>query len=93
MDCLVKFVIPKVKADWEDVAYILKYDISVVQAIKRNHQNVKGCCRELFEDWLMTEHGIKPKTWSTLLSQLGEVDDLKCITEMIKEKLDQLLCL
>ena len=95
MGCLVKFVIPQAKAFWEDIAYgVLNYDISVVQAIKRNHQNdVKGCCQELFEDWLTTEHGIKPKTWSTLLNQLGEVEDLKCITEMIREKLCQLPCL
>ena len=90
MRCLIKFVIPNVKAHWEDVAYVvLEYDdVSVVKAIERNHQNdVKRCCQELFEDWLTTERGVKPKTWSTLLRQLREVEELTVTIETIKEKL------
>ena len=93
MGCLVKFVIPNVMAYWEDIAYaVLKYDIQTVNAIKRKHQNdVKSCCQGLFEDWLTTGHGVKPKTWSTLLIQLSEVKELTMVTEVIKEKLEQLL--
>ena len=93
MAFLFKFVIPKAKAYWEDIAYaVLEYDIPFVNAIKQKHQNdVKRCCQELFEDWLTTEHGIKPKTWSTLLSQFSEVEELTVVTEVIKEKLEQLL--
>ena len=93
MRCLIKFVIPNVKAHWEDVAYVvLEYDdVPVVKAIERNHQNdVKGCCQELFEDWLTTERGIKPKTWSTLLRQLREVEELTAAIDKIKDKLKEL---
>ena len=92
MEYLVKHVIPKVKACWEDVAYAaLKYEIQDVKAIRQKHQNnVKKCCQELFEDWLTTEHGIKPKTWSTLLCKLREVEDLSAAAKEIEMDLRQL---
>ena len=87
---IVKFVIPNVKASWKDIAYILKYDIQVVKAIGQNHQNdVKECCQELFEDWLTTEHGVKPKTWSTMLTHLKEVEELSSVVETIEGKFRQ----
>ena len=91
MGFLDKFVIPKVEAHWECIAYsVLNYAIQNVQAIRQNHKDVRGCCRELFEDWLTTDHGVKPKTWSKLLHQLREVDDLTFVTEVITENLEQL---
>ena len=91
MGFLIKYVIPKVKAYWEDVAYVaLNYDIPDVEAIKKKHHDVKECCRELFKDWLMTEHGVKPKTWFILLQQLREVEELPTVVEVIEEELRQL---
>ena len=91
MGCISEFVIPKIKAYWEDIAYTaLKYDIASVNVIRQNHQNdVKKCCRELFENWLTTENGVKPKTWSKLLSQLRKVEELTASIEVIEEKLVQ----
>ena len=93
MGFLVKYVIPKVEAQWEDIAYaVLNYDIATVSSIRQKHQsNVRGCCQALFENWLTTVHGIKPKTWSTLLTHLKEVEEFTVVTEMIKEKLEQSL--
>ena len=92
MGDIVMFVIPNVKASWKDIAYVLKYDIQVVKAIGHNHQNdVKECCQELFEDWLTTEHGVKPKTWSTLLTHLKKLEELAAGVETIEEKLKQQL--
>ena len=93
MEFLIKYVIPKVEAHWVDVAYaVLKYDIPTVDSIKQVHQNdVRGCCRALFENWLTTAHGIEPKTWLILLTHLKEVDKLTAVTETIKEKLEQSL--
>ena len=92
MGCLIKFVIPNVKAHWEDIAYaVLEYDVPFVKAIRQKHQNdVKACCQELFEDWVTTEHGIKPKTWSKLLCQLRQIEELTFAIEKIKEKLKEL---
>ena len=93
MRFLVMYVIPKVEARWEDIAYaVLDYDIPTVDSIRQNHQsNVRGCCRALFENWLSTAHGIKPKTWSTLLTHLKKVEEFTVVTEMIEEELEQQL--
>ena len=91
MGDLVKYVIPNVEAHWEDIAYaVLNCNIPTVDSIRQKHQNnVRGCCQELFENWLKTAHGIKPKTWLTLLTHLKEVEKLTVVTEMIKEELEQ----
>jgi len=82
-----KIVIPWIQAEWKAVAYALNYEISTVKAIKANNDNSKKCCQELFEDWLSTDHGVGPKTWSTLLEKLKDVEDLAAATNEIKNEL------
>ena len=41
----------------------------------------------MFKIWLTTPHGVKPKTWSTLLTQLKKVEELVVGTEVIEKKL------
>ena len=78
-----KIVVPRIQAEWEDVAFALRYEISRVDAIKANNKdNSKKCCKELFINWLSTKHGVGPKTWSTLIKELKEISDLE---ETIKE--------
>ena len=61
-------VIPRIQAEWEDVTYALRYKIATVNAIKlKNNDNPKKCCKDIFIDWLSTDHGVGPKTWSTLI--------------------------
>jgi len=85
-------VIPRIKAEWEDVAYALRYKIAIVNAIKAQHnENPKKYCRQLFIDWLSTDHGVIPKTWSTLLDKLKEVIDLAAATDEIENELKKLL--
>ena len=72
-----KIVVPRIQAEWEDFAYALHYEIPAVQNISAKHnENPKKCCRELFIDWLSTDHGDGPKTWKTLIGKLKEVDEL-----------------
>ena len=86
-----EIVIPQVKAEWEDIAYALDYEISEVQGILAKHNSdPKRCCRELFIDWLSTDHGVGPKTWSTLLEKLKKVGDLAATTDEIEKKLERL---
>ena len=86
-----KIVIPKIQAEWEDVAYALHYEIPTVNAIKATcNDNPKKCCKELFKDWLSTDHGASPKTWSTLLDKLEEVKDLATARGEIMEELKKL---
>ena len=86
-----EIVIPRVEAKWEDVAYALRYKISEVQGIQAKHKDdPKRCCRELFINWLSTDHGVGPKTWSTLLEKLKEVGDLVAATDEIEKELEEL---
>ena len=85
-----KVVIPQIQAEWEDVAYALDYEIVTVNSIKAKHNNnPKKCCKDLFIDWLSTDHGASPKTWSTLLEKLKEIDDLASATNEIMNELDK----
>ena len=87
---LNKIVVSKVAAEWEDIAYALRYEIPTVKLIKSDHKDNKKCCKELFEDWLTTDNGAKPKTWQTLLNKLKEIEELHAVTESITEKLKQM---
>ena len=86
---LFEFVVPQINAHWEDVAFTaLRYDIPTVEGIQAKHlNNVKKCCQEMFKIWLTTSHGVKPKTWSTLLTQLKKVEELVAVTEVIEKRL------
>ena len=85
-----RIVIPRIQAEWEDVAYALHYKIAEVNVIKvKCNENPRNYCRELFKDWLSTDHVVKPKTWSTLLTKLKEIDDLATATNEIESILQQ----
>ena len=86
-----KIVIPKIQAEWEDVAYALRYEIPTVNAIKAKYNdNPKKCCKELFKDWLSTDHGTGPKTWSTLLDKLKDIEDLAAANGEIMDEFKKL---
>ena len=88
---LNNIVVPRIKAEWEDVAYALRYKIVTVNAIKvQHHEDPKRCCRQLFMDWLLTNHGVIPKTWSTLLDKLRKVEDLSAATQEIISELEKM---
>ena len=88
MHSLIRMVIPKVSSEWEDLAYALQYKVPTVKCIRNDHSgDSKTCCRTLFEDWLSTDNGAKPKTWKTLLDKLREVEMLKSVTKKIEEEL------
>ena len=90
MGDLNRIVLPRILAHWKEVAYALKYDISTVRAIEENNkENTRKCCMQLFEDWLTTNHGASagPKTWSTLLNVLGNIEELTAVREDILKDL------
>ena len=88
---ILKIVIPKIAAQWEDVAYALRYKIETVYIIKEKHNGEpKACSRGLFIDWLSTNHGAEPKLWSVLLEKLGEIEELKTAAEEIEKELSNL---
>ena len=88
MHDLNQIVVHRVAAEWEDVAFALKFDIPIVHAISETHKNnPTKCCKELFKKWLTTGHGVTPKIWKTLIRRLQEITDLAAATEEIIQDL------
>ena len=87
---LNRYVIPRIAAEWEDVAYALHFDIPTVDSIhQRYHSDPKRCCKELFKVWLSRNEGVSPKIWATLLNQLKQIEELTATEEHIRQKLLQ----
>ena len=83
-------VVPRVCVWWEDVAFALYYKIPTVDTIKqKHHDDPKKCCRALFIDWLSTNNGVSPKTWSTLLNAVSIIDELKAVSKEILTEMAQ----
>ena len=87
---LITIVIPKIQAEWEEVAYFLRYDVAAVKAFKKDCHDGKMCCRKLFEDWLESSRGVTPKTWSKLLERIKAVNSLEAASEDIEKELKSL---
>ena len=84
---LTKIVIPRIKAEWKDVALSMGYGMHSIKAIKMESEDLKESCQNLFTSWLETDHGPTPKSWRTLLSKIKEVDNLKTVAEEIEMEL------
>ena len=88
---LNEIVVPRIMAEWDDVAYALGYEIHLVKYIEEKHNNnPKKCCKELLIDWLITDHGASPKVWSTLVARLKKVGDLVRAREQIVEEVEKI---
>ncbi|XP_065910855.1 uncharacterized protein [Dysidea avara] len=87
MKILNRIVIPKIRAEWESVAYSMDYDPYTVSAIEKESRNLQDCCQKLFKDWLTTSNGSSPKTWKTLLKCIEDVEELTAAVEEIKAEL------
>lgn len=90
-----KIIIPNVSYCWKKVADFLEYPIPKKKEIEeRQRGDPTKCCVELLEDWLSTDNGVKPKTWSKLLSLLKEIRELTSVSSSIEEQLlkEDLIC-
>ena len=84
---LTKIVIPKITANWEDLAYCMRYTVEEVEGFRRDSQDLKDCCRKLLINWLTTDHVPKHKTYHTLLKQIKKIDGLRAASETIEKEL------
>ena len=88
MRLLHEVVIPRIAADWSIVADYLEYEIEDKQVIKEKCQNdPKKCCVELMENWLSSNRGVSPKSWSRLIEALRGIRSLTATTEKIVQDL------
>ena len=93
MKHLNNIVVHKVAANWKNVADSLEFEYWTIKNIEVKYRNYpEECCQELLRDWLSLDHGIGPKTWSTLLKALKETRGCTAITELIENKVATLPC-
>ena len=86
---LTEIVIQKIMAEWEAVAFCMRYEPNDVEGFRADSQDLKQCCKKLFLNWITTDHGPKPKTYQTLLNHFKKVKDLAAVLDTIKEELIQ----
>ena len=84
---LTRIIIPKVKAQWKELAYCMRYSIGDVDGFDREGRDLTDRCEKLFGNWLTTNHGPTPKTYQTLLKYIKDVDNLAAASEEIEEEL------
>ena len=85
---LNRFVVPDIDAYWQDVAFALELEITTVDSISEKHkEDPKKCCQEILKFWLITNHGVTPKNWSTLLDRISEVQQLATVRKKVLDKL------
>ena len=88
MRLLHEIVVPRIAADWSMVADYLEYELEFIRLTREKcHDNPQRCCIELLEDWLTSNRGISPKSWSKLIEVLREITSLKATTEKIVKNL------
>lgn len=88
MKQLVRDVVPRISADWKQLAFMLEFDISRVNIIKqKGRDDPESCCCELLCEWLNTDNGIKPKNWTTLLTALKQIKKLASVIDEIEKDL------
>ena len=82
---LTKIVIPKIKAHWKDLAYVMRYDIADVDGINGDGGDLKERCEMLLTNWLKTDHGPNPKTYQILLQCIKKIDLIAASEEIERE--------
>ena len=96
MKDLRKIAIPSIASEWKIVADFLDYDIPIINLFAATgKEDPMKCCIELFTDWLSTDNGRKPKTWSTLIETLKTIPQLSGVAEHIEKllKCEHHLCI
>ena len=88
MKHLHQLVIPKVAAEWRVVAEFLEFEQSTLSIIEEQYRNYpEKCCTEVFRKWINSDHGVGPKTWSTLIEVLRQMKPLTAVTQEIEQNL------
>ena len=77
MKLMYKLVIPKISAHWDVVLANLEYELAFKQELDRKHKgNPRECCTALLEDWISSNRGVIPKTFTKLLEVLCTVNEI-----------------
>ena len=86
MSTLQRIVTPKVCHMWSDISIQLEFSYPTWKSISdKCHRDPGECCKEMFDLWLNTDDGLKPKTWRTLLKVLTDIKLSETATNIEKE--------
>ena len=88
MKRLHQLVIPNVAAEWRTIADYLEFTLPTIKVIEEQYRNdpIK-CCAEMFRQWLSSDYGVRPKTWSVLIKTLKEIEQLSTAAKEIEQNL------
>ena len=88
MKHLHQIVVPKVAAEWRVVAEFLEFKQATINTIEEKcRSDPVKCCTEVFREWINSDHGVGPKTWSTLIGVLRQITPLTAVTKEIEQNL------
>ena len=82
---LTQIVIPKIKAEWETLAYCMRYTPEEVHGFREDDSG--ECCKNLFANWISTGHGPSPKTYQTLLKHIKKIGKLTTASVAVSKEL------
>ena len=87
---LREIVVYRIAAKWDMVADYLEYELEFKHLIDEqcNHDPM-NCCVKLLENWLTSNKGVSPKTWSKLIETLRKIGPLTAATEDIVDDLKE----
>ena len=75
MKTMYKHVVNKLSPHWEILCDYLEYGVAKKKEFKCEGDS-KSCLVAVLEDWISTDNGKRPKTWSTFVEVLHEINQL-----------------
>ena len=84
---LNEIVIPKIKAEWKQLANCMRYSTQEIKGFKKDSQDSGECCENLLDNWISTGHGPKPKTYKTLLKHIKKISNLATASKAVEKEL------
>jgi len=83
-----RIVVPRIASHWEEVAYELLIPDENIETFESDSKgDTKGCCLKMLKAWTRSGIGASPKTWKKLITAISNIEDLKRVTEQIKDDL------
>ena len=84
-------VLPRIAVDWKSVAIDLELKQHTIAVIEQRCRNdPRSCCMQMLSEWVITEQGVSPKTWATLLFIIKQTKKLASACNDIENDLANL---
>jgi hypothetical protein len=81
---LLKVLLSKVSADWEDIGLALDLNEGQLRAIGSDHHESDKCFREMLKLWLRQVE--PPPTWSAIVEAIDIFPRYKSLAEELRKK-------